>query len=94
MSRHKKLHSSKSYVKKPYAKKPYAKKERTFWDKNYQPHKEKKWNDLSKKFISREEVKMLVEQSAQKAFNKYRTPRKQPEVYTIHSSDSESKLGK
>ena len=37
---------------------------------------------------------MLVEQSAQKAFNKYCTPRKKPEVYTIHSSDSESKLGK
>ena len=52
-SKYSKSYSNKPYAKKPYAsKKPYNKKERTFWDKNYKSHKEKKWNDLSKKFRS------------------------------------------
>ena len=48
-SKYSKSHSNKPYAKKPYAsKKPYNKKKRTFWDKDNQSHKEKKWKDFNK----------------------------------------------
>ena len=89
-------HSDLSRNKKPYH--SNNKWKRTKYDHDSKPkYQNKTWKKSQEKTYSKEEVKMILDQSHQKLLKKYKAPnapKKAPEVYTVHDTDSEPELGK